>query len=620
MTVLDVYSSVVVILIVGWLGSLASQLCRLPRIVCMILFGIALFPVLHPAVMDTALTVSASSGALKVPDAQNPASSIRSLALLIALARGGLSVKFGYFKVLGAAMLTMAVVPYAFELVVQAYAAPLILPARSGFGPGTPRLLLFAGASVWAPLSPSIVIPNMLAFVEKGYTAAGRLVLVGAPLEVSTALLTEGILNSYMTAQNLGANPSLVLYFIPVYILGSAAYGFAWSAVFVVYTKIRKTTRFTSFFGKMDPIEPLLVFLVMFFLCYTTSNDDVNIPRLIGFFSVVCFGVGVQHFVPEVADALCLQLKPIWTFAECFLFVLTGCVIRPAIDGGDAAALFGPFFAVLLLGQLGRMCGDILAGFIWQITLLKRAPWTWTQPEWKDLGGRVVFCWVATIPKATLQASLPVKLSKTIAAAHFGAAAAFVGPAAAIAILYMATIGSLLTFSVGTLLATYFQNKEPKPEKSPDEQELCPPSPIPSRRGSKAETGGSAPKKEKANILTGVPTKQDVFVAPAEVEVDPAHRTPSTWATGTSYADPRPAPAKSVSVPGSERVGPVVNLLTGLEAEDDNFVAKDEVTIAIPHQSPSQYLTGTDYTVDPVCPPLPSVTVQTETSRSELPN
>jgi len=452
-----------------------------------------------------------------------------------------------------------------------------------------------------------------LAFVEQGYTAAGRLVLVGAPLEVSTALLPEGIINSYMTAQNLGTDPSLVLYFIPVYIFGSAAYGFAWSAMFVLYSKIRKTPKFTNLFGKMDPIEPLLVFLVMFFLCYTTSIDDVNIPRLIGFFSAVTFGMGVQHFLPEVADALCLQLKPIWTFAECFLFVLTGCVIRPAIDGGDAAALFGPFFAVLLLGQLGRMCGDILAAFIWQITLLKRAPWSWTRPEWRDLGGRVIFCWVATIPKATLQASLPVKLSKTIAAAHFSAAASFVGPAAAIAILYMATIGSLLTFSVGTLLATYFQNKEPKPELGPDEQELCPPS----RRGS---TGGTTPKKEKANVLTGVPAKQDVFMAPAEVVVDPEHRSPSTWATGTTYADPRPEPNPSAAVPGAERVGPVVNLLTGFEAEDDNFVAKREVTINVPHQSPSQYLTGTDYTIDPVCPPLASVTVTSEISRCENPN
>src|SRR4051812_11727245 len=99
---------------------------------------------------------------------------------------------------------------------------------------------------------------------------------MGAPLEVSTALLTEGILQSYLNAENQGTDPNIVLYFIPVYILGSAAYGFAWSGVFFLYTKLRKNARFTGFVGKMDPIEPLLVFLIMFILCYTTSNDDVN--------------------------------------------------------------------------------------------------------------------------------------------------------------------------------------------------------------------------------------------------------------------------------------------------------------------------------------------------------
>jgi len=536
MVVLDVYTSIIVILIVGWLGALTSQLFRLPRIVCMILFGIGLLPVLHPAVMDTPLTVSTSTGPLTLHDAQNPASSIRSVALLVALARGGLSVKLSYFRVLGLPMIVIATVPYFLEFLIEGLVTPRILPASAGFGPSTPSVA-FAAASVWAPLSPSIVIPNMLAFVEKGLTAAGRLVLVGAPLEVSTALLTEGIFDSYITATNLNKDPNTVLYFIPVYIIGSIAYGFAFAAGYLIYTRLRQAKAIACLFGKMDPIEPLFVFLLMFLLCYSTSIDDVNVPRLIGFFSAVSMGIGVQYLLPEVGDALCLQLKPAWTFAECFLFVLTGCVIRPVLDGGNASVVFGPFFAILLLGQLGPMVGDILASFLWQITLLRTAPWTWKRHEWRDLLGRVAFCWVATMPKATLQASLPSKLSKTFKAGNYGAAAAFVGPAAAIAILYMATLGSVLTFSAGSFLATYFQNQE-------------------------TAVGNQTTEIEATQLCTTV--------------------------QGT---------------PGKERVGPIINVLTGVGSATDGLVAGQEVTIDFPHHTASSYLTGTGYAdIAPITP------------------
>jgi len=222
---------------------------------------------------------------------------------------------------------------------------------------------------------------------------------------------------------------------------------------------------------------------------------------------------------------------------------LTGCVIRPAIETGIAGTLFGPFFAVLLLGQLGRMAGDILSSFIWQVTILRTAPWKWNAHEWRDLLGRVAFCWVATIPKATLQASLPSKLAKTYRAGKYTAAAAFVGPAAAIAILYMATLGSLLTFSAGSFLATYFQNQEVKAvkETEPEAEELC----------TKSSPQGSIPGSERVgpvvNLLTGVDASKDEFVAGREVTINITHQSPSSYLTGTAYADILPTPQKNLA-------------------------------------------------------------------------
>ena len=85
-------------------------------------------------------------------------------------------------------------------------------------------------------------------------------------------------------------------------------------------------TRCEEIFGKADPTEPLLVFVVIFVLYYTTSTDDVNTPWLIGFFAALSMAISTLYLLPALADDMCLKLKPAWFFAECFLFVLTGCV------------------------------------------------------------------------------------------------------------------------------------------------------------------------------------------------------------------------------------------------------------------------------------------------------
>jgi len=461
---MDVYTSVVSILIVGWLGGLASSILRLPRIVSMILLGIALYPSIHPSVMQTAASppgwdFSVAGGA------QNPASSIRTLALLVALVRGGLSVKVSFFREMGVATALLATLPYAFELIAEALLAPAFLPTYYGAaapGGAAPWLAAFESASVWAALSPSIVIPNMLRFVEDGLTAAGSLVLTGAPLEVSTALVTEGVMDGVLVANVAGGDAVTVLGHIPTYVLGSALYGAAFALGFFAYHWARTHPRGLALAGAPDPSEHLFVFIVTFILCYSTSIDSVNTPWLIGFFAALCMAITTQYLLPELSDKMCAALKPAWFFAEAFLFVLTGCVIRPAIDSGLAAPLFGNFLALLLVGSLARMLGDVVACAAWQWKLLGAAPTAWTRAQWADLARRVAFVWLATTPKATLQGTLGPKVAKTFKSAirldpSYAGPAAFIAPAAAVAILYCATIGTLLTFTVGRVLAVYFQ-------------------------------------------------------------------------------------------------------------------------------------------------------------------
>ena len=95
MAFMDVYTSIVALLLVGWGAGLVAQLTRLPRVVVMIFAGIAIMPAMHPTVLSkTTLNYQASSsspayGPTGVYDTMSPASSIRTMALLIALMRGG---------------------------------------------------------------------------------------------------------------------------------------------------------------------------------------------------------------------------------------------------------------------------------------------------------------------------------------------------------------------------------------------------------------------------------------------------------------------------------------------------------------------------------------------------
>lgn len=54
----------------------------------------------------------------------------------------------------------------------------------------------------------------------------------------------------------------------------------------------------------MDPIEPQLIWLCMFLLCYTTSVDDTNTPHLIGFFAALSCAMATQVRAPGAAARL----------------------------------------------------------------------------------------------------------------------------------------------------------------------------------------------------------------------------------------------------------------------------------------------------------------------------
>lgn len=437
-----------------------------------ILCGIALAPALHTSVLAAC---KGSDGAV------SPASTLRTFALLIALARGGLTMRLSHFSKLKSTVLLLSLLPYAMELLVEASVAQLILPASSGLTSPSSVLPLFMAAAIWAPLSPSIVIPNMLDLSEAGYKHAGDVILSSAPLEVAVAIMTftamEGAQKSLVAPASSSSSMAMTYGMIPVQLIGSVCLGIAVSALFWIYHAYMRPSKLAiRIMGKREPIESVLVFAICFFGVYALCTDSA-IPRVIGLLAALSLGVGTQRFCPELAPGLALQLKGVWTFAECFLFVLTGVVVRGAIDS-DSAALSPAVFGMLVIGSLARLSTNIIVAVVWEFSVHKAVkptpgsaaaesatagtacapysrPW---QHRLKASAIRTVFLWTATIPKATLQASLgPKPLAEAAALGITTAAGAFIAQSAALAVLYCGVIGSLTTFFIGRPAAAWLE-------------------------------------------------------------------------------------------------------------------------------------------------------------------
>ena len=464
MPTLDPTLSVLAILFVGWLGTLAAAATRLPRIVPVILLGVALAPALHKSVLSActdagaAATTGAGSGAVSA------ASELRTFALLVALARGGLTMQLGNIARLRAPALLLCFVPYFAEVLVQVAVSRAALPDASGLSAAAGSLpLSLLAASVWAPLSPSIVIPNMLHFVETGLPRTAGLVMTGAPIEVATALITfsavEGFVKSSVQGGDTGAGP--IVGWVVVQLFGSLAYGALFAGLFWAFVaRVRPhpaVARLLAGSTTTPAQETLLVFIALFCLAYASCADYL-VPRLVGLLAALAMALGTQLLLPALAAELAAQLKFVWLYAEAFLFVLTGVVVRAAIDTGSPA-LGGGFLAVLVCGSLVRLLADLLVALAWQ-RATARAGRAAETPRESALAvlRRAAFLWSATTPKATLQASLGPRPAAEAAALGISAlTGAFIAQSCAVAILYMALLGSILTYSVGRLAGAWLE-------------------------------------------------------------------------------------------------------------------------------------------------------------------
>ncbi|MFZ0728030.1 MAG: cation:proton antiporter, partial [Desulfobacterales bacterium] len=358
---------------------------RLPGLVGMLLAGVLVGPYVLDLISPATMAVSGD---------------FRKIALIVILLRAGFELRRDTLNRVGRAALFMSAIPAVFEILGVMWVAPRLL----GIGLLDAALL----GSVLGAVSPAVVVPLMIDFMDRGRgTRKGipTLVLGASSVDdVFVIVLFTIFLGMYGGGEiNIWAK----LAQIPVSIVLGIAIGLVPGFILL------------KLFQKYDwrpPKRTIVVLGVAIFLTWIESITErwVPVASLLG---VMAIGFVILEKSEPIAHLISQKLKKLWVFAELLLFVLVGAQvnIHVAWEAGLAGA------AVIFTGLVFRSIGTYLS--------LTGTPFTVREK---------LFCVVAYIPKATVQAAI-------------GAVPLAAGIAAGEVILAVAVLSILITAPLGAV-------------------------------------------------------------------------------------------------------------------------------------------------------------------------
>ncbi len=326
------------------------QRLHLPPLLGMLLAGILLGPSVLNLLDDGLLAISGS---------------LRKIALLIILARAGLTLRRSDLKKVGRPALLMCFVPALCELAAVTLLGSYFL--------GISRLEAAILGSVLAAVSPAVVVPQMLRLMEEGWgteRCIPQLILAGASMDDIVVI----VLFTAFTGLAQGSGVSgWQLAAVPVSVVTGLAGG---TLVGLVLTLLLRR-------WKPEGLGLCLVFLSVAFLL--AALEDWGVVPFSGLLAVMAAANLLQQRQPEAGDTLQRQLSQLWVPAQMLLFALVGA----AVDLHYAGQMGAGMLALLGLALLCRMLGVALC--------LLRTP---LRPKER------LFCMIAYLPKATVQAAI----------------------------------------------------------------------------------------------------------------------------------------------------------------------------------------------------------------------
>ncbi|GHU63095.1 potassium transporter [Clostridia bacterium] len=376
--------SLAVILLCALVLSGVMQKLRLPGLFGMLLTGIILGPYALDLIAPEILGISAD---------------LRKLALIVILTRAGLALDIEELKKVGRPAILMCFVPATFEIVSVTIIAPIFFSI-------SPLEAAIMG-TVLSAVSPAVIVPKMIKLIESGYgktKSIPQLIMAGASVDDVYVIV---LFTSFLGMYSDGSFAAQSLVKIPIGILLGLLTGILPGLLLVaLFKKIHMR----------DTIKILIILSTSFLLVTLETALPLYVP-VSGLLAVMALGSTILKRYHVLAKRLSGKFSKIWVAAELLLFVLVGATVD--INYVTKAGVFAIAFILFVL--LMRICGVC-------VSLMK------TSLNQKER----LFCAVAYIPKATVQAAIGgIPLATGVAAGNIILAVAV------LAILITAPLGAI---------------------------------------------------------------------------------------------------------------------------------------------------------------------------------
>jgi NhaP-type Na+/H+ or K+/H+ antiporter len=345
--------SLAIIVILGLGADYLFRRLKLPGLVGMLLVGMLVGPHVLGLLRPEMMAVSAD---------------FRKIALIVILLRAGFELRRDTLNRTARPAIMMSSVPALFEIAAIVVVAPFFL-----------HLTYLEAAilgSILGAVSPAVVVPLMIEFMERGMGAKKgipTLALAASAIDDVFVIVIFTILLALEKGQQV--NVLWQLGSIPVAIVLGILVG-----IIPGYLLYR-------LFGKFDVASPRRSIIVLGVAIVLTWVEDlahrfIPIASLLG---VMAMGFVILEKQESLAHLISQKLKRIWVVAELLLFVLVGAQVN--LQVAWHAGLAG--LAVISIGLVFRSIGTYLSVLGAGLDFREK-----------------MFCVVSYIPKATVQAAI----------------------------------------------------------------------------------------------------------------------------------------------------------------------------------------------------------------------
>lgn len=346
----SLFLSLFLILFCGTLIERVFKKIRIPPLIGLRILGILFgaFDVLSPSLLSL-------SG------------SIRKIALIIILAKAGLSLDRGDLKKVGRPAILLSFLPAVVERCAVGVIGHFLFPLS--------WIESFLLGSVLGAVSPAVVIPRRSKLRDEGYgTKEGipQLIIAGSSIDDIIRIV---FFQCFLTREKGGEITPRRILDVPLSIVLGVSAGILLGFFFSL---IRKKLQ------RKDTFRLILLFAIGFGL---TAIEEA-LSSYVSFSSLLAIltrGILIKKKVPEEAKGRKEGTSRIWDLGEIFLFILIGAAVKI-----DYAKRYFGFGALLIL------CSLLFRSLAVQASLIK------TKLNAKER----LFVSLSYLPKATVQAAI----------------------------------------------------------------------------------------------------------------------------------------------------------------------------------------------------------------------